>query len=489
MRILEEALTFDDVLLVPAHSDFLPRDADLSTQLTRTIRLNLPILSAAMDTVTEARLAITIAQEGGLGIVHKNMSIEAQAREVQRVKKFESGVIHEPITISPDKTIREVLELTRSKNISGVPVVVGSRAVGIVTHRDLRFETKLDAPVSTVMTPQERLVTVRENAPKDEVLALLHKHRIEKVLVVDQSFNLRGMITVKDFQKATEFPRAAKDERGALRVGAAVGTGADTLKRVEALREARVDVIVVDTAHGHSSNVLKMVSEIRRTWKDQQIIAGNIVTADAAKALVEAGADCIKVGIGPGSICTTRVVAGVGVPQITAVANVAAALKGMGVPLIADGGIRFSGDIAKALVAGAHCVMIGGLFAGTEESPGDVELYQGAFVQVVSRHGLARCDGAVPRFEGSLLPGRDRRAREARAGRRRRARAVQGLARSDPASARRRSTRSDGLYRQQDDRGDAHAAVVRANHQRGRAREPRPRRVDHQRGAELPCVS
>ncbi len=270
MRILEEALTFDDVLLVPAYSNFLPRDADLSTQLTRAIRLNLPILSAAMDTVTEARLAITIAQEGGIGIIHKNMSIEAQAREVGKVKKFESGVIHDPFTISPDKTIREVLELTRSKNISGVPVVVGSKAVGIVTHRDLRFETKLDAPVSTVMTPQERLITVRENAPKDEVLALLHKHRIEKVLVVDANFNLKGMITVKDFQKATEFPRAAKDERGALRVGAAVGTGADTLKRVAALREVGVDVIIVDTAHGHSSGVIQMVREIKNTWRDQQ---------------------------------------------------------------------------------------------------------------------------------------------------------------------------------------------------------------------------
>lgn len=398
MRILEEALTFDDVLLVPAHSDFLPRDADLSTQLTRSIRLNLPILSAAMDTVTEARLAITIAQEGGLGIVHKNMSIETQAREVHRVKKFESGVIHDPITITADKTIREVLELTRAKNISGVPVVVGSKAVGIVTHRDLRFETKLDAPVSTVMTPQERLVTVRENAPKEEVLALLHKHRIEKVLVVDSNFNLKGMITVKDFQKATEFPRAAKDERGALRVGAAVGTGADTLKRVEALREARVDVIVVDTAHGHSSNVISMVREIRRAGKDLQIIAGNVVTADAARALVEAGADGVKVGIGPGSICTTRVVAGVGVPQITAVANVAAALKGTGVPLIADGGIRFSGDIAKALVAGAHCVMIGGLFAGTEESPGEVELYQGASYK--SYRGMGSL-GAMAQSHGS----------------------------------------------------------------------------------------
>jgi IMP dehydrogenase len=398
MRILEEALTFDDVLLVPAYSDFLPRDADLSTQVTREIRLNLPILSAAMDTVTEARLAITIAQEGGLGVIHKNMSIEAQAREVGRVKKFESGVIHDPITITPDTTIREVLELTRAKNISGVPVVVGTQAVGIVTHRDLRFETKLDAPVSTVMTPKEQLVTVRENAPKEEVLGLLHKHRIEKVLVVDDKFNLKGMITVKDFQKATEFPRAAKDERGALRVGAAVGTGADTMQRVEALREARVDVIVVDTAHGHSAGVLQMVRKIKSTWPDQQVIGGNIVTAEAARALVEAGADGVKVGIGPGSICTTRVVAGVGVPQITAVSNVAEALKGTGVPLIADGGIRFSGDIAKAIVAGAHCVMIGGLFAGTEESPGDVELYQGASYK--SYRGMGSL-GAMSQAHGS----------------------------------------------------------------------------------------
>jgi len=398
MRILEEALTFDDVLLVPAYSNFLPRDADLSTQLTRGIRLNLPILSAAMDTVTEARLAITMAQEGGIGIIHKNMSVEAQAREVAKVKKFESGVIHDPITISPDKTIREVLELTRSKNISGVPVVVGSKAVGIVTHRDLRFETKLDAPVSTVMTPQERLITVRENAPKDEVLALLHKHRIEKVLVVDANFNLKGMITVKDFQKATEFPRAAKDDRGALRVGAAVSTGADTMKRVAALREVGVDVIIVDTAHGHSSGVIQMIREIRKTWRDQQIIGGNIVTAEAALALVEAGVDGVKVGIGPGSICTTRVVAGVGVPQITAVANVAAALKDTGVPLIADGGVRFSGDIAKALVAGANSVMCGGMFAGTEESPGEVELYQGASYK--SYRGMGSL-GAMSQAHGS----------------------------------------------------------------------------------------
>ncbi|MFO1410499.1 MAG: IMP dehydrogenase [Steroidobacteraceae bacterium] len=378
MRIIEEALTFDDVLLVPARSDVLPRDVSLSTQLSRGIRIGLPILSAAMDTVTEARLAITIAQEGGCGIVHKNMSIEAQAREVAKVKKFESGVIVDPITVSPDATIRQVIELTRARGISGVPVVDGSRVVGIVTHRDLRFETKLDAPVSSVMTPKARLVTVRENAPKDEVLGLLHKHRIEKVLVVDPTGELKGMITVKDFQKATEFPRAAKDEGGRLRVGAAVGTTPDTLDRVAALRDAGVDLVVVDTSHGHSRGVVEMVAKLKARWPAQEIMAGNIVTAAAALELVAAGADAVKVGIGPGSICTTRIVAGVGVPQITAVSNVAAALAGKGVPLIADGGIRYSGDIAKAIAAGAHAVMIGGLFAGTEESPGEVELYQGA---------------------------------------------------------------------------------------------------------------
>ncbi len=378
LRILEEALTFDDVLLVPAYSAVLPAEVDLGTRISRGIRLNLPLVSAAMDTVTEARLAIAIAQEGGLGIVHKNMMIESQAREVARVKRFESGIIHDPITVSPEQTIREVLELTRAKNISGVPVVAGGKAVGIVTHRDLRFETRYDAPVSSVMTPKERLITVREGAPKDEVLFLLHKHRIEKVLVVDNDFALKGMITVKDFQKATEFPRACKDERGALRVGAAVGTGADTLDRVAALREAGVDVIVVDTAHGHSRGVIETVRRIKARWPAQEVVAGNIVTTEAAMALVDAGADGVKVGIGPGSICTTRIVAGVGVPQISAVANVAAALEKHGVPLIADGGIRFSGDVAKAIAAGANCVMIGGLFAGTEESPGDVELYQGA---------------------------------------------------------------------------------------------------------------
>ena len=378
MRILEEALTFDDVLMVPAYSEILPREVDLSTRVTRKILLNVPLLSAAMDTVTEARLAITIAQEGGIGIIHKSMSVEAQAREVGRVKKFESGVIKDPITVSPSMTIREVIDLTRSRGISGVPVVVGKKAVGIVTHRDLRFEEKLDAPVSSVMTPQERLVTVREDAPKEQVLALLHKHRIEKLLVVNAAHELAGMITVKDFQKATEFPRAAKDGTGRLRVGAAVGTTPDTMDRVAALREAGVDLVVVDTAHGHSKGVLETVKRIKAKWADCQVIAGNIATAEAARALVDAGADAVKVGIGPGSICTTRIVAGVGVPQISAVANIAHALRDTEVTVISDGGIRFSGDLAKAIAAGAHAVMIGGLFAGTEESPGEVELYQGA---------------------------------------------------------------------------------------------------------------
>ena len=378
MRLLEEALTFDDVLLVPAYSEILPREVDLSTRVTRRIRLNVPLMSAAMDTVTEARLAISIAQEGGVGIIHKSMSIEAQAREVGRVKKFESGVIRDPITVPPTMTIREVLDLTRSRGISGVPVVVGRKAVGIVTHRDLRFEDKFEAPVSSVMTPKERLVTVREDAPKDQVLALLHKHRIEKLLVVNGDHELVGMITVKDFQKANEFPRACKDEGGRLRVGAAVGTTPDTLDRVAALTEAGVDVVVVDTAHGHSRGVLDTVKRIKAKWADSQVIAGNIATAEAARALIDAGADAVKVGIGPGSICTTRIVAGVGVPQISAVAAVAQALHDADVPVISDGGIRFSGDIAKAIAAGAHAVMIGGLFAGTEESPGEVELYQGA---------------------------------------------------------------------------------------------------------------
>ena len=377
MRIAKEALTFDDVLLLPGYSEVLPREVDLSTRLTAEITLSIPILSAAMDTVTEARLAIALAQEGGLGIVHKNMSVEDQVRQVATVKKYESGIVRNPITVEPDMTIREVIELTRAMGISGVPVVNKKETVGIVTGRDLRFETQLDAPVSAVMTPKERLVTVREGADNEEVLSLLHQHRIEKVLVVDDNFELKGMITAKDFQKAKDYPRACKDNSGALRVGAAVGTGYDTDDRVAALVAAGVDVIVVDTSHGFSKGVIDRVKRIKDTYSDLQVLGGNVVTGDAAMALVNAGADGVKVGIGPGSICTTRVVAGVGVPQISAVSEIAETLKGKGIPFIADGGIRYSGDIAKALVAGAYSVMIGGLFAGTEESPGEVELYQG----------------------------------------------------------------------------------------------------------------
>ncbi len=377
MRIAKEALTFDDVLLQPDYSDVLPREVDLSTILTPEITLNIPLLSAAMDTVTESRLAIALAQEGGIGIIHKNMQPEEQARQVRKVKKYESGIVRDPITVSPDMTIREVINLTRAMSISGVPVVKNKDTLGIVTHRDLRFETQLDAPVSTVMTPKEKLITVREGAPDEEVMSLLHQHRIEKVLVVTEDFELRGMITAKDFQKASDYPHACKDERGALRVGAAVGTGYDTDERVEGLVKAGVDVVVIDTSHGYSEGVIARVKKTKQQYPDLQVIAGNIVSAEAATALVDAGANAVKVGIGPGSICTTRVVAGVGVPQVSAVAEVAEALKKKGVPLISDGGIRYSGDIAKALVAGANTVMIGSLFAGTEEAPGEVELYQG----------------------------------------------------------------------------------------------------------------
>ena len=398
MRIDKEALTFDDVLLQPGYSEVLPREVDLSTKLTAEISLNIPILSAAMDTVTEARLAIALAQEGGIGVIHKNMTIEEQARQVHTVKKYESGIVRNPITVTPDMTIREVLDLTRAMGISGVPVVSADQTVGIVTGRDLRFETQLDAPVSSVMTPQERLVTVTEGADEEEVVSLLHQHRIEKVLVVGDNFELKGMITAKDFQKAKDFPRACKDSSGALRVGAAVGTGYDSDDRVDALVEAGVDVVVVDTSHGYSKGVLDRVARIKQKYPDMQVIGGNIVTGDAAEALVKAGADGVKVGIGPGSICTTRVVAGVGVPQISAVAEVAQALKNTGVPLIADGGIRYSGDIAKALVAGAYSVMIGGLFAGTEESPGEVELYQGRSYKTYRGMGSV---GAMGQAHGS----------------------------------------------------------------------------------------
>ncbi len=377
MRIIQKALTFDDVLLVPAYSNVLPRDVSLRTQLTRNIHLNTPLLSAAMDTVTEARLAITLAQEGGIGIIHKNMTAQAQASQVSKVKRFESGVLRDPITITPEMTVRDVLALTRQHKISGLPVIQGKKLVGIVTNRDLRFENYLDQPVGNIMTPQEQLITVRENTSREDARALMHKHRIERVLVVNDEFELRGLMTVKDILKSSEHPKACKDPLGHLRVGAAVGVGAGTEERVELLVEAGVDVIVVDTAHGHSQGVLDRVKWVKHHYPNIEVIGGNIATAAAALALVDHGADGVKVGIGPGSICTTRIVAGVGVPQIAAIQNVSEALAGTGVPLIADGGIRFSGDIAKAIAAGAHAVMLGGLFAGTEEAPGEIELYQG----------------------------------------------------------------------------------------------------------------
>jgi IMP dehydrogenase len=378
MRVVQKALTFDDVLLIPAHSTVLPRDVSLTTQLTRGISLNIPIVSAAMDTVTDARLAIAIAQEGGIGIVHKNMPPKSQAAEVTKVKRFESGIVKDPITISPTMKVRDVLKLTGQHKISGLPVINGSgRVVGIVTNRDLRFERKLDQPVRNIMTPREKLVTVREGASREEAMALMHKHRLERVLVVNKRFELRGLVTVKDILKSTEHPSACKDSQGRLRVGAAIGVGEGTEERAEALVDAGADVIVVDTAHGHSKNVLSRVKWVKRNFPKTQVIGGNIATASAAKALIDNGADGVKVGIGPGSICTTRIVAGIGVPQISAIENVAKGLAKTDVPLIADGGIRYSGDIAKAIAAGAHAVMIGSLFAGTEESPGEIELFQG----------------------------------------------------------------------------------------------------------------
>jgi IMP dehydrogenase len=377
MREIQKALTFDDVLLVPAFSTILPRDVSLATQLTRHIQLNIPLLSSAMDTVTEARLAIALAQEGGIGIIHKNMTAAQQALEVAKVKRHESGIVKDPITIRPDMPVRDVVQLTRQHNISGLPVVEQGKVIGIVTNRDLRFETQLDQPVSAIMTPQERLITVKEGSSIEEARALMHKHRLERVLVINDQFELKGLITVKDIIKTSEHPFASKDSQGRLRTGAAVGVGAGTEERVASLVQAGVDIIVVDTAHGHSQGVLERIRWVKQHYPHVELIGGNIATAAAAHALLEAGVDAVKVGIGPGSICTTRIVAGVGVPQLSAIANVATALKGTGVPVIADGGIRFSGDVSKALAAGAHVVMIGSLFAGTDEAPGEIELYQG----------------------------------------------------------------------------------------------------------------
>ena len=409
MHTLTEALTFDDVLLVPGYSEVTAKDVSLKTRLTRQIELNLPLISAAMDTVTESRLAIAIAQEGGIGIVHKSMTIEEQAAQVLAVKKYESGVVKDPITIESSATIRELVELTRQHNISGVPVLDGGELVGIVTRRDVRFEPNMDTTVGAIMTPKEQLVTVREGAPADQVRGLLHKHRIEKVLVVNDNFDLCGLITVKDIDKAEQYPNACKDDQGRLRVGASVGTSPDTDDRIAALIAAGVDVLVVDTAHGHSKNVLDRVRRIKELYPEMQVIGGNIATGEAALALADAGADGVKVGIGPGSICTTRIVSGVGVPQISAINDVATALKDTGIPVIADGGIRFSGDISKAIVAGAHAIMMGSMFAGTEEAPGEIELYQGRSYK--SYRGMGSL-GAMARTQGSS----DRYFQDAKAG-------------------------------------------------------------------------
>ena len=400
MRLIKRALTFDDVLLVPAYSNLLPRDAELKTSLSRNIQLQIPLISAAMDTVTEARLAIAMAQEGGIGMIHKNLPPLAQAAEVRRVKRYESGIVSDPITVGPEMPIRAVLEISRQHKISGLPVVQGKVVIGIVTNRDLRFETRLDDPVSSIMTPGDRLVTVPEGASLEDAQALMHKHRIERVLVVNAEHELRGLITVKDILKATEHPLAAKDRQGKLRVGAAIGTGADSEERAERLVAAGVDVLVVDTAHGHSQGVIDQVRRIKTHYPSVDVIGGNIATGQAAIALLEAGADAVKVGIGPGSICTTRIVAGVGVPQISAISDVAAALGTSGVPLIADGGVRFSGDIAKAIAAGASSVMMGSMFAGTEEAPGEVILYQGRSYKSYRGMGSlgAMQEGAADRY-------------------------------------------------------------------------------------------
>jgi|TARA_R110002060_G_scaffold54349_2_gene65001 IMP dehydrogenase len=399
LRIAQEALTFDDVLLVPAHSTVLPHTADLKTKLTRKINLNVPIISASMDTVTEARLAITLAQEGGIGFIHKNMTIAEQAKNVSQVKKFESGIVSDPVTVNPSASILDTMRLADELGFSGFPVVdEKNKLVGIITGRDLRFETDLEKPVSALMTKKDKLVTVKEGASREEILCLMHEHRIEKILMVDDAFTLKGLITVKDYQKAESKPNACKDELGRLRVGAAVGVGAGTDERIDALVAAGVDVLLIDTSHGHSQGVIDRVAETRTRYPDLQIIAGNVATGAGAKALADVGVDAVKVGIGPGSICTTRIVTGVGVPQLTAISNAVEALKGTGIPVIADGGIRFSGDIAKALVAGAHCVMVGSMLAGTEEAPGEVELYQGRYYK--SYRGMGSL-GAMSQKEGS----------------------------------------------------------------------------------------
>lgn len=398
LRIAEEALTFDDVLLLPAHSTVLPRAVSLETRITKSIGLNIPLISAAMDTVTEARLAIAMAQEGGLGVIHKSMSIEKQAREVRVVKKYESGVVKDPITIPVTATVRDLIALIKENDISGMPVLDGSGLVGIVTSRDVRFESNLDASVASIMTPKDRLVTVKEDFKLDEVKELLHRHRIEKILVTNEDFELRGLITLKDIRKSEDYPRACKDEFGRLRVAAAVGTGADTADRVDAIIEAGADVVIVDTAHGHSQGVIDQVANIKKRYPEISVVGGNIATADAARDLAAVGADAVKVGIGPGSICTTRIVTGVGVPQISAVANVVEALKDTDICVISDGGIRFSGDIAKVIAAGAHVVMVGGLLAGSEEAPGEVELYQGRSYKAYRGMGSI---GAMSHSQGS----------------------------------------------------------------------------------------
>jgi IMP dehydrogenase len=459
MRVIQKALTFDDVLLVPAHSTVLPREVRLTTRLTASIQLNIPLLSAAMDTVTESRLAITLAQEGGIGIVHKNMAAKAQAAEVAKVKRFESGVVKEPITVTPDMTVREVHEITQRHHISGLPVLEGNRVVGIVTNRDLRFEDNLDQPVKNIMTPREKLVTVKEGASLEEARSLMHRHRLERVLVINGDWELRGLMTVKDILKSSEHPHAAKDQLGRLRVGAAVGVGEGTEERVAALVEAGADVIVVDTAHGHAQGVLDRVKWVKRSFPNVQVVGGNVATKEGAKALVDHGADCVKVGIGPGSICTTRIVAGVGVPQVTAIQNVAEALAPTNVPCIADGGIRYSGDIAKALAAGASSVMLGSLFAGSEEAPGEIELFQGRSYKAYRGMGSigAMQKGSSDRYFQDAENNADKLVPEGVEGRI----PYKGPARR-PAHGRR--ARGDGLHRLPDGGRDALEGAVRGDH-------------------------